>query len=153
MPSITNQVRGELLHHVRSRWIGISAVEREFQRQPFRVRRPGDGQPPADGEATCETCGETVPYRIMSAGSTLLRRRIWLVVSLAGAAFAATSFVLICSGASLWGLIGGPVGIGMVFGAGAARAGEDGVRVGRVKSAYRHFVRSGTMSTEGYERW
>ena len=155
MGSITNRVSGELLHHVRTRRAGINSVEREYRRQPFRVARPADGQPPAGGEAVCETCGEAVPYRIMSAGSTVRRRRIWLFVSLAGVALGLASFLLLCwtiEGFEGWPVLGFAAGGGVLVGASVARVVEDGVRVGRRRGAHRHIVRSRAMNTEGYQR-
>jgi hypothetical protein len=155
MGSITNRVSGELLHHVRTRRT-VNSVEREYRRQPFRVARPADGQPPTGGETVCETCGEVVSYRIMSAASSVRRRYIWLVVSLAGVVLGLASFILLfwrIEGFDGWPVLGFAVAGGVVLGALVARAVEDGVRVGRRRGPHRHIVRSGTMSTEGYQRW
>src|SRR5258708_5673071 len=112
-------------------------------------------QPPAGGEAVCETCGEAVRYRIMSAGSTVQRRRVWLVVSLAGLALGLASFVLLfwgIEGFEGWPVLGFAAGFGVLVGASVARVVEDGVRVGRRRGAHRHIGRSGAMNTERRER-
>jgi hypothetical protein len=155
MGSITNRVTGELLHHVRTRRAGVNSVEREYRRQPFRVARPADGQPPAGGETVCETCGESVRYRITSAGSTLRRRRIWLVVALAGVVFGVASFVLLfwqIEGFDGWPVLGFAAGGGVFIGVLITRVTEDGVRVGRQRGTRRHIVRSGAMNTEGHQQ-
>lgn len=154
MGSITNWVSGELLHHVRTRWTG-NAVERLYRRQPFRGVRPADGQPPAAGEAVCEACGEAVSYRIMSVRSTVLRRRFWLSLALVAVAVACVSSGLMIwriEGFEGWPVVGFAAGGGLAVGFLIARIVEDGVRVGRRRGAHRHAVRSGAMSTEGYQR-
>ena len=153
MGSITNRVTGELLHHVRTRRT-LNSVQTVYRRQPFRAVRPADGQPPAAGEAVCDTCGEAVPYRIMSRRSTVLRRRFWLVLLLVAVALILAS----CGGMTIWDIewfdgwqvVVGTAGWGLAIGAFGGWASVDGVRVGRPRGAHRHVVRSGFMNTEGY---
>ncbi|WP_033338710.1 hypothetical protein [Catenuloplanes japonicus] len=155
MGGITNRVTGEMLHHVRSRWSGINSVEREYRRQPFRAVRPGRGQPPAPGEIVCETCGETISYRISSAHSTVRRRRIWLAVALSGITLSVVSTVLLfqrIDGFDGWPVLGGSLGFGIFVAGLVVRVSDDGVRVGRRRPGTRpHVMRTGTLSTEGYE--
>jgi hypothetical protein len=155
MGVVTDQVRGELLHHVSSRRAGMNTIETEYRRQPFRVARPAAGQSPAAGEAVCQTCAETVPYRIMPADSTVRRRRIWLAVLLSGAAIGVAAIQLFfwpVEAIEGWPLLAFPAGIGLLFGGIAGRVNEDGVRLDRRRGRHRHIVRSGSRNTEGRAR-